>query len=300
MRPLVRVGGLLASLLLALLAGVVAADARDTAYPGRNGAILYIRDLGGNAPKGGHIFVSAADGSGLHDLTPAGITDVRSAAWSPDGRRIAFSGSGPARLTPAVFVMNADGGGLRQVTRGHLAESSPTWSPDGKNVAFSSFDSGLRQIFRSRLDGTGRRVLSNQTTNCQNAEWSPTGGVIVFECQLAGGLVIMRADGSGERRLTTAARTTDSSPAWAPDGRTIVFSRGTWTYSVGPDGRGLRRIARIVGDRAISPDGRWLAMTRFVDEQQELWVLRRDGTGARRLTATSGVLEFAPDWQPVR
>ena len=295
-----RVGGLLASLLLALLAGGAVAAARDNAYPGRNGAILYIRDLGGNEPKGGHIFVTSPDGSGLRDLTPAGITDVRSAAWSPDGRRIAFSATGTVRLTQAVYVMNADGSGVRQVTRGHLAELSPTWSPDGKSLAFTSFDRGLFQIFRSQLDGTRRRVLSNQTTNCQNAEWSPTGRFIVFECQLAGGLVIMRADGSGERRLTTAARTIDSSPAWSPDGGTIVFSRATWTYRIGPDGRALRRVAHVVGDRAVSPDGRWLAMTRFVDEQQELWVLRRDGTGARRITATSGVLEFAPDWQPLR
>jgi TolB protein len=298
--PFVRVGALLAPLLLALLAGSAVADARETVYPGRNGAILYLRDLGGNAPKGGHIFVTAADGSGLRDVTPPGFTDVRSAAWSPDGRRIAFSATGTARPTQAVYVMNADGSGLRQVTRGHLAELSPTWSPDGKSLAFTSFDRGLFQIFRSRLDGTGRRLLSNQTTNCQNAEWSPAGLFIVFECRLAGGLVIMRADGSGERRLTTAAHTIDSSPAWSPDGRTIVFSRATWTYRIGPDGGGLRRVARVVGDRAVSPDGRWLAMTRFVDEQQELWVLRRDGTGARPITATSGVLEFAPDWQPLR
>jgi Tol biopolymer transport system component len=236
----VRVGGLLASLLLALLAGGVAADARNSAYPGRNGAILHIRDLGGNAPVGGHIFVTAADGSGLRDVTPPGITNVRSAAWSPDGRRIAFSATGTVRLTQAVYVMNADGSGLRQVTRGHLAELSTTWSPDGKSLAFTSFDRGLFQIFRSRLDGTGRRVLSNQTTNCQNAEWSPTGRFIVFECQLAGGLVIMRPDGSGERRLTTAARTTDSSPAWSPDGGTIVFSRAT----CGPRGRRSRGLAR--------------------------------------------------------
>lgn len=296
----VRVWGVLGSFLLALLVGSAVADARDAAYPGRNGAILHIRDLGGNEPKGGRIFVTAADGSGIRDVTPAGITNVRSAAWSPDGRQIAFSGTGPARLTSAVFVMNADGSGVRQVTRGRLAELSPTWSSDGKSLAFTSFDRGLFQIFRSRLDGSARRVLSNQTTNCENAEWSPTGRFIVFVCQLAGGLVIMRADGSAERRLTTGARTTDSAPAWSPDGSTIVFSRGMWTYRIRPDRRGLKRVARVVGDRAISPDGRWLAMTRWVDEQQELWVLRRDGTGARRITATAGLMEFAPDWQPVR
>ena len=173
----VRVGGLLASLLLALLAGGSVAAARDSAYPGRNGAILYIRDLGGNEPKGGHIFVTAPDGSGIRDLTPPGFTDVRSAAWSPDGRRIAFSATGTARPTQGVFVMNADGSGLRQVTRGHLAELSPTWSPDGKSLGVHE----LRPRPVPDLPLPARRdaapVLSNQTTNCQNAEWSPTGAV---------------------------------------------------------------------------------------------------------------------------
>ncbi|MEO5574636.1 MAG: hypothetical protein ABIR67_15145, partial [Gaiellaceae bacterium] len=86
----------------------------------------------------------------------------------------------------------------------------------------------------------------------------------------------------------------------APDGSTILFSRGAWTYRIRPDGRGLARTVRAIGNRAISPDGRWLAMARFLDDQQELWVMRRDGSGARRITATVGLSEYAPDWQPLR
>jgi TolB protein len=176
----------------------------------------------------------------------------------------------------------------------------PTWSPDGKSLAFTSFDRGLLQIFRSRLDGSGRKVLSNQTTNCGDAKWSPAGGSIVFQCELAGGLVIMRADGSRERRLASGpTRRTDYWPAWSPDGGTILFSRGAWTYRVRPDGRGLARSVRAAGQRAISPDGRWMAVTRTLDDQQEVWVMRRDGRDARKITATVGLNEYAPDWQPL-
>ena len=89
-----RVGGLLALLLLALLAGSTGAAARDSAYPGRNGVILYIRDLGGNEPKGGHIFVTAPDRSGLGDLAPPG-SPMSGRLRSPHGRRIAFPRLGP-------------------------------------------------------------------------------------------------------------------------------------------------------------------------------------------------------------
>lgn len=293
-------------LILAIaFATAVTAMPAHSAYPGRNGQLLYLRDLGGNAAPSGRIFVSGADGSGPRDVTPASVNDVRYAAWSPDGRRIAFSAFTAGRSTAALFVMNADGTALTQVTRGHLAEFSPTWSPDGKSLAFTSFDRGLMQIFRSRLDGSGRKVLSSQNMNCSDAAWSPRGTQIVFECETVGALVIMRPDGTRERRLTSGGRAYDGSPTWTPDGRWIVFSRGigrspAGLYRVRPDRTGLARTSRISGEPAISPDGRSMALVRSVDEQQEVWVMGRDGSRARAITATVGIAEHGIDWQPLR
>jgi TolB protein len=56
-------------------------------------------------------------------------------AWSPDGKKIAF-----ARLVgghPQIFVMNANGGGVRALTHGAPDHLDPTWSPDGKTIAYS-------------------------------------------------------------------------------------------------------------------------------------------------------------------
>lgn len=53
-------------------------------------------------------------------------------AWSPDGRRIAFSSDSD------IYVMNADGSEVRQLTDHEAVDRTPAWSPDGSRIAFSS------------------------------------------------------------------------------------------------------------------------------------------------------------------
>jgi Tol biopolymer transport system component len=61
---------------------------------------------------------------------------------------------------------------------------------------------------------------------------------------------------------------------------------------------GLRRLRARGGDPAVSPDGSFIAFAWMPDgANQELFVMRRDGTGARQITATNGVMEWGADWQ---
>jgi hypothetical protein len=98
----------LALTLVALVASVASA-----APAARNGQLLYLRPLGGNAPPYGRLFLAAPSGEGARDITPAGILDVQGAAWSPDGRRIAISAIAEADHDPEIFVVAADGTRLR-------------------------------------------------------------------------------------------------------------------------------------------------------------------------------------------
>jgi TolB protein len=286
------------SLLAVLAAG---ASAAPTA---RNGQLLYLRPLGGNAPPWGRLFVASPNGAGARDITPAGIKDVQGAAWSADGRRIAISAIAENDHDPEIFVLSADGTILRRLTNNHLSDRQPTWSPDGRRLAFASARTGLFQIYSMRADGSRQRRLTHQNEDCETPAWSPNGRWIVCSCQLGyWKLVRMRPDGSGERRLLPGYPLTESSPSWTPDGL-IVFSRGAKSargrgiFSVRADGTGLRRIRAKGGDPAPSPDGRQIAFAWMPDgANQELFVMRRDGTGVRQITATNGVMESGPDWQ---
>src|SRR5690349_6057647 len=69
------------------------------------------------------------------------ITGVRP-AWSPDGKQIAFGDVVGSTVNGswAIFVMNADGSGRRQLVRGSLyAPNGISWSPDGKTIAYDAY-----------------------------------------------------------------------------------------------------------------------------------------------------------------
>src|SRR5919204_4245116 len=85
--------------------------------------------------------------------------DQREPVWSPDGKRIAFVSPGSERNPEGwrlsqLFVMNADGTGLTQVTHGENDVADPAWSPDGKQLAGSD-----RAIFIVNADGSNYRDL---------------------------------------------------------------------------------------------------------------------------------------------
>jgi TolB protein len=163
--------------------------------------------------------------------------------------------------------------------------------------------------------GTLKHVL---TTSVLGARWSPDGRWLAFTREEGRdqygiadkfGLWVMRADGRGLSRLIT--RSSDpttlfsSGFSWSPDGRRIAFSAGP-AYRTGistVDVRTGRVVPLTSPDRgedvrpAWSPDGKRIAFERSGTNGYDLWVMRPDGRGQRRLT--SGVSVFSPPrWSP--
>jgi Tol biopolymer transport system component len=253
------------------------------------------------------IYVMNADGSGLRNLTRTPSAD-RDPAWSPDGRAIAFVQEcmprpGDPRWRCGgtyLYVVNADGSGLRRLTTHPAHLYNPSWSADGTSIRYG------RSLVRA--DGSGHSELPRNVPLA--GAWSPDGqriAVVSVAHSFADarnptklGLFVMNADGSNARRV--AAKATSGDPAWSPDGRSIAFRRydgqlggpqvpGYVVRSAGPsdlfvvnaDGSGLRRLTRHAENVrwfAWSPDGRTIAFLR----NREVYIVKADGSGERRLT----------------
>ena len=126
-------------------------------------------DGGGWFPQ---IHVMRTDGTQLRKLTTAESWEEWSEQpeWSPDGRRIAFTKDGNK-----VYVMNASGKGLRQLTRSGSVEHSPTWSPDGRKIAFVRGRVGAPiGIYVMNADGKSVTRLTRNLGDGSPA-WQPLG-----------------------------------------------------------------------------------------------------------------------------
>lgn len=147
------------------------------------------------------------DGSGVTQLTdePGAQFDP---SWSPDGSMIAFVSVRDSRgvfCCGEIFVMNADGSGLTNVTNTEDADDfDPAWSPDGTRIAFASFGPESKDIYVMTPDGTGLTRLTGGPGNDFMPAWSPDGSKIAFVSDRDGGqdIFVMNADGTGVTQLT--------------------------------------------------------------------------------------------------
>ena len=126
------------------------------------------------------IFVVKPDGTGKRRLTQEGKHNF-SPAWSPDGRKIAFTSDRSSSFQ--IWVMKADGTNPRQLTT-EGENDGPTWSPDGKRLAFGSKRTGHFEIWAMESDGSHQQQLTTTDAAVGNnaadgrgrPSWQPVGG----------------------------------------------------------------------------------------------------------------------------
>ncbi len=296
-----------------------------------NGPLWFVRSPGESATM---VFEVQPDGSGLRQLfsdqVPAERPSVGvSYAWSPDGSRVAFLSDarpfvpldGPTGGAHEVFVMNAGGSDVREITNDGGYDAAPAWSPDGTRIAYDSDRSdpsrpgcfkhvGCRSnIFVVNPDGTGLTQLTFGAADNSQPAWSPDGSRIAFVSNVDvfhGDIYVMNADGSNVTQLTGLDAEVRE-PRWSPDGTRIAFVKDDGTsariwmmnangsnpvalpgafvkrsYSVEPD---------IRSSFAWSPDGSTIA---FTGANGNLWTMTAGGTDLHMIAPNASQVSWRP------
>jgi TolB protein len=140
--------------------------------------------------------------------------------FSPDGKQIVFRGSHSKfskdrTHLDELFIINADGTGLRQLTTYPATDSTaewhnyhagpPFWEQDGNFISYISKQNGKYTIFAVKADGKTQRMFPGETMSEGWHAWSPAGGWIAVEMKNGEDnydIYLMKKDGTGKVRLT--------------------------------------------------------------------------------------------------
>jgi len=210
--------------------------------------------------------------------------------WSPNGNAIVFgigtfnaffNGFNGLFLKPGdraddgaqIAIVNADGTGFRELTKGPNNSAFPSIAPDGKRVVFRSFgaegDNGLK-IFNLETN-----TITSLTQGYDNFPlWSPRGDLIMFSrlAEKDYEIFTIKPDGTGVKRLSYS-HGNDAHQGWSPDGQRIVFASSRLGFK-----------DEITYTDAPQPYG-------------ELFTMRYDGTDVQQLTDNQWE-DGTPAWQP--
>jgi Tol biopolymer transport system component len=295
----------------------VSAPSAQAAFPGENGRIAVMADRDDDGVDELDIWTFGPNGQNPRNLTADSVADDVVPKWSPDGHWLAFASNRTSRTNRGgdfeLYVMRADGSGLRQLTFNQVPDFTGGWSPDGERIVFDrEFAPFDVDVFTIQTNGWGERNLTRSPGIMdRQPAWSPDGREIAFshggkpDGSEFGDLYTMRPDGSHRRQLT-ATDTDEESPAWSPDGRVIAFNSDAshdwelwairasggspWNLTNAPDSGD--------GGGAWSPDGRKLLFGSDRGGGHDLFKMRADGSHQRNITRDAA-FETAPDWQPL-
>lgn len=269
----------------ALVVGLVVAGVAQATVPGKNGAILYLHQVGPHE----QIFSAWPDGTHLRQLTHFTDSAATDPSWSADGKRIAFARDfelGSANEHLDIYTMNADGTGAHGMGLKGL-NGNPIWFPDGRRLLFGRL-SGLWVV--PAAGGTPRLTLKIGS-DFESLVLSPDGKKVAYVSNRSNGSALFVADlgTRAARQITPWSLKAKPKIDWSPDG-TLLLSRTEEgaIFTVHVDGSDLKTLVRGTNycSDSFSPDGTKVVFIDHCDAggtKAHVYTMNLDGTGVKRI-----------------
>jgi Tol biopolymer transport system component len=289
----------------ALTSAGLASQPAGATFPGRNGDIVF--------SGSGGIYAIHPDGTGRRRLTTDGSDPVA----SPNGSEIVFTRCCRPGYKTDVYVMNSDGGNIRQVTSSS-SNYTPSWAPDGQTIVFSRYWWKGVDVFSIHEDGSHLTRLTQTPTKVENTpSISPNGDALVFSRFPSGASqdyteeIFVKQPGDGRPARLTNNRVRDYEPSWSPDGTKIAFvsvqpgkpgdPSSEQIFTMNADGADLQQLTFTVVQEftpKYSPQGNRIVYSVCCPApafSSDIYTIASNGGGRQQLTATDRY-EASPDW----
>ena len=230
--------------------------------------------------------------------------------WPSSAYLIVFVAERNGDTDTELYIMRADGGGVRQLTFNDVNDQYLRGSSNGMWIVFEAMPRLERdnELYRVNVSDVSLEQLTDNERFDTQAALSPDGTSIAFASGPVNyssfDIYHMNADGTQEQQLTFDGFNTN--PIWSPDGTWIVYtsvtSSGADLYRVRPDGSYRQRLTQMnaiqIAETTWSSDGERIAFRATTNTHTlELYRVHANGSNLHRLTANDSYDVF-PAWSP--